>query len=407
MAKPKCRCGDKRAPRRSFGSLRILASGNHQARYVRPGTRQWVNAPTTFDTHQAAEMWLATVRADLSRGAWMPPDSTVLFGSYAETWLAERTLRPRTRALYRKLLDARILPTFALSPWRAITPAAVRAWHAQQPKTPTRTAHAYGLLATICKTAVDDGLLQASPCRIRGAGAVKRAGKTTPATLEELAVIVEAIPLRYRLMVLLAAWCSLRYGELTELRGKDIDTRAGIIHVRRGVAWVDGEPVVGTPDITRPTSEPVVDDPKSEAGRRDVAIPPHLLPAVRAHILSVGAGRSGLLWPAAHGPTPDNPTGHMRPQSFYRVYHPARAAAGREDLRFHDLRHTGAVLAAATGATIAELMARLGHSTPAAAMRYQHAAQERDVQIAAALSKLAEAATEPRSGGTGATAPQR
>ena len=67
----------------------------------------------------------------------------------------------------------------------------------------------------------------------------------------------------------------------------------------------------------------------------------------------------------------------------------ARAAAGRPDLRWHDLRHSGAVLAAATGASIAELMARLCHSTPTAAMRYQHAAQGRDREIAALLSKLA------------------
>jgi len=58
--------------------------------------------------------------------------------------------------------------------------------------------------------------------------------------------------------------------------------------------------------------------------------------------------------------------------------------------RWHDLRHSGAVLAAATGASLAELMARLGHSTPQAAMRYQHAAQGRDRELAALLSKLAE-----------------
>ena len=79
----------------------------------------------------------------------------------------------------------------------------------------------------------------------------------------------------------------------------------------------------------------------------------------------------------------------MAPSSLYAVYHPARAEAGREDLRFHDLRHTGAVLAAATGATLAELMARLGHSTVSAAMRYQHAAADRDKAIAEALSELA------------------
>ncbi len=70
---------------------------------------------------------------------------------------------------------------------------------------------------------------------------------------------------------------------------------------------------------------------------------------------------------------------------FYR----AREAAGRPDLRWHDLRHTGAVLAASTGATLAELMDRLGHSTPGAALRYQHVAQDRDTQIAQALSRIA------------------
>jgi integrase len=65
-------------------------------------------------------------------------------------------------------------------------------------------------------------------------------------------------------------------------------------------------------------------------------------------------------------------------------------AAGRPDARWHDLRHTGAVLAAQTGASLAELMGRLGHSTPGAALIYQHAAAGRDAQIAAALSRLVE-----------------
>jgi integrase len=69
------------------------------------------------------------------------------------------------------------------------------------------------------------------------------------------------------------------------------------------------------------------------------------------------------------------------------VYGRARVKAGRPDLRPHDLRHTGATLAAVHGATLKELMSRLGHSTPAAAMRYQHAAQDRDRAIADLLSK--------------------
>src|SRR5437899_4417489 len=106
-------------------------------------------------------------------------------------------------------------------------------------------------------------------------------------------------------MILLAAWCGLRFGELTELRGLDIDTKTGVIKVRRAIAWVDSDAVIGKP--------------KSDAGTRDVAIPPHLLPAVREHLLAVGAGRDGLLFPAAY-----SPASHMRHATLYKVFYPAR-----------------------------------------------------------------------------------
>jgi integrase len=179
------------------------------------------------------------------------------------------------------------------------------------------------------------------------------------------------MPPRYALLVQLAAWCALRYGELTELRRADVDLKAGVLRVRRAVSLVDGKFVVDTP--------------KTAAGVRDVAIPPHLLPLVCAHLLEHAApGLDGLLFPSK-----GDPTEHLRQSSLARVFYPAREKAGRPDLRFHDLRHTGAVYAAMSDATMAELMARLGHSTSQAAMRYQHAAQGRDAIIAARLSDLA------------------
>src|SRR5205809_4811387 len=182
-------------------------------------------------------------------------------------------------------------------------------------------------------------------------------------------------------MALFASWCGLRFGELAELRRSDVDVRNAVIRVRRGVVWIaGGRKVKG---------------PKSEADKRDVAIPPHLIPAVKAHLRDhVPASRDALMFPAASG-------GHLAPATLYRVYYPAREAAGRPDLRFHDLRHTGAVLAAATGATLAELMARLGHSTAGAALRYQHAAADRDKVIAAALSELAGGSVTPISRAAG------
>ena len=360
------------AKRRSgFGSVRKLPSGRWQARYTdQAGTSR--SAPFTFTAKIDAEAWLTTVRADLIRGQWLPPDADTTLRQYAAVWLEHRTLKDRTREHYRKVLDQLILPALGEYPLRKLTPAIVRQWHARTAADrPTYRAHAYQLLRTICQTAVADDLIVANPCRIRGAGRTERVSKTEPATLDELATIVDAMPERYRLMVLFAAWAGLRFGELTELRGRDIDTRRGVIKLRRAVVWVDGKSVVTTPT--------------SAAGSRDVAIPPHLLPAVREHVLRHGGGRDGLLFSAAL-----DPAGHMRPATLARVFYPARTAAGRPDLRFHDLRHTGAVLAASTGATLSELMTRLGHSTPGAALRYQHTAKGRDQEIAAALSRIAQ-----------------
>ena len=97
------------------------------------------------------------------------------------------------------------------------------------------------------------------------------------------------MPPRYRLLVQLAAWCALRFGELTELRRSDVDTRAGVIRVRRAVVLVDGRFVVK--------------EPKSEAGIRDVNIPPHLLPMVREHLLVHTAPGDGLLFPSKNDPS--------------------------------------------------------------------------------------------------------
>jgi integrase len=357
--------------RAGFGNVRRLPSGRFQARYNQPGTTKSISAPFTFDTKGDALAWLSTVRTDLVRGQWLPPDADTTLRQYAAVWLSHRALKDRTREHYQQLLDRLILPALGQYPLRKITPAVVREWHARTAvRTPTLRAHAYRLLRTVCAGAVSDDLIVANPCRIRGAGEAERASKTEPATLAEMDTIVNALPDRLRLMALLACWCSMRFGELTELRGHDIDTRQGVIRLRRAVVWTNGGAVVTTP--------------KSAAGTRDIAVPPHLLPLMREHLLRYGVGRDGLLFPAA-----TDPSAHMRPSALYRHWYPARSAAGRPDLRWHDLRHGGATMAAQTGATLGELMVRLGHSTPSAAMRYQHSARGRDAEIAAALSKLA------------------
>jgi integrase len=107
-----------------------------------------------------------------------------------------------------------------------------------------------------------------------------------PATLPELEAIVKAMPERYRLMVLLGAWCAMRFGELAELRRSDVDVRNGVVHVRRGVIRGD--------------TGRAVKDPKSQVGKRDVNIPPHLLPALCDHLRDhVAASQAAQMFPAA------------------------------------------------------------------------------------------------------------
>jgi integrase len=235
---------------------------------------------------------------------------------------------------------------------------------------PTMRSHAYSLLRTIMASAVVDELIDANPCRIVGAGRAKRVHKIRPASVEELGVLTAEMPEKLRLMVTLASWCALRFGEAVELRRGDVDLSQEVIRVRRAAVRTKGAYTITTP--------------KSNAGLRDVAIPPHIIPAIEQHLSKhLGNNRDSLIFPAENG-------GHLQPSTLYRHWYRARSKAGRGDLRWHDLRHSGAVLAAATGASLAELTGRLGHSTPQAAMRYQHAAQGRDREIAALLSKLAE-----------------
>jgi integrase len=370
----------KRAARRPFGSVRRLPSGRWQARYNGPDGRPYTardggGRALTFTTKSAADSYLAGVRTDIERGRWVSPDAPKLgapptLREYAAGWLAARGLSDRTVEHYQQVARDHLYPAFGDVPLPAITPAAVRTWWAGLAAGPTARAHAYRLLGAIMRTAVADDVIPASPCRVRGAGSAPRASRTEPATLAELQTVVDHTPERYRLMVLLAAWAALRFGELTALTRADVDVARGVVHVRRAVSRTRGGPQVKAP--------------KSEAGKRTVAIPPHLMPLVKAHLREhVAPTRDALLFAASrHG-------GHLAESGMYRWWCAARAAAGRPDLRFHDLRHTGAVLAAATGATLAELMARLGHSTVHAAMAYQHAAKDRDAAIAAALSELA------------------
>ncbi len=376
----------KKTRRRGFGAIRVLPSGRYQASYIGPDLARHP-APHTFETQVDAEGWLAAERRLAAEEDWTPPRARgtraragLTLAEYAPGAIDRRRVRgeplkPRTRALYLGQLERLILPDLGDKPLAAIRASDVTRWHDALPADkPTQRAHAYSLLRTLMGQAVTEGIITASPCAIRGAGRTGRKRRIEIATPGEAVMIAEHMPDNLQMLVLLGAWCGLRYGELAELRRKDIDVARGYLKVERAVVRVGGRDLVGPP--------------KSEAGVRMVAIPPHILPAVEHHLdRHTGSFGESLLF-ARSG------NRHLIHTEVTKRFAIARKAAGRPDLRLHDLRHTGATMAAQTGATLAELMSRLGHSTPGAAMRYQHTAQGRDAEIAAALSRIAMGARD-------------
>jgi len=175
-------------------------------------------------------------------------------------------------------------------------------------------------------------------------------------------------------MVLLGTFTSVRLGEALHLRRRDVDLNGDLLHVPLQLQELK-------------SGKRIVREPKA-GSQRTVAIPPHLNAEIERHLEQwVGPGRSSYLFTGEKG-------GPVR-RNFFTLDWRRRIAEldlGLDDFHFHDLRHTGNTLAAATGASTKELMNRMGHSSARAALLYQHATKERDRFIAEALSDMARKA---------------
>jgi integrase len=371
------------AKRRRFGRVRKLPSGRWQARYPGPDGLDRP-APVTFRTKTDADAWLGVVEADMRRGVWIDPDAgRVAFGPYAKQWITERPLAPRTANKYERLFRLHLEPQLGGFDLVDITTAQVRSWRAERLAagvgTPT-VAGAYRLLRAIMATAVDDELVRRNPCRIPGADK-DNSPERPVATIPEVFAIAGAMRKWYRALVLMAAFTSLRWGELIALRRRHIDLTAGFVTVRAAVTEIDSKL-----DVARP---------KSAAGVREVAIPEAIIPDLREHLRRwAEPGPNGRVFVGPKGATP-------RRSNFNRLWKEAAKKAGIDPevgLRFHDLRHTGNHLTS-RGASLRDVMNRMGHASTRAALIYQHADKDRERDIAAGLSQAITQALAASSNG--------
>lgn len=366
---------------RGWGHIRKLPSKRFQASYVGPDLLRH-KAPMTFSVRMDAEGWLSTERRKIELDAWVPPArareqakaKTITLADYAQKWVTERNVKARTRSGYNDLLRLHIKPSIGRVALKNLSPDVVRSWYAGLgTEHPRRNSHAYGLLHAVCATAVADTLLPTNPCTITNAMNPGTVREPVILTVPEIAALADAIrPERLKALVLLSAWCGVRWGEVSELRRKDFEEGCEVVLVRRAVTRRDGQYRVDTP--------------KSGKGRA-VVLPPHIRADIEHHLETyVAGGPESLLFPSARG-------AHMNDRVFRREYFDAALKSiGKEDVRVHDLRHFAGTQAARVG-NLVETMGRLGHSTVKASLIYQQVVSGRDAEIAAALSKLANGDT--------------
>lgn len=363
---------------RGFGNVRRRASGRWQARYPGPdGVER--TAPHTFDTKRAAERWLAMVETQINQGDWVDPDKgKIELADYARQWIQERPdLRPRTVDLYEWLLTKHIEPDLGGVQLAKLSTAVIRQWRARRLSSGVSqsvTAKAYRFLRAVLTTAVDeDNIMQRNPCRIRGAD--KESPEERPTlNVAQVFQLADKMPARFRALVLLTAFTSLRWGEVTALRRCDVAEDASWVRVSRQFVEVRGQGLIEGP-------------PKSRAGVREVIVPAAVRDDLIEHMAEyVDPELTALLFTGER-----SGNAIRRPNFNQRVkWTKVVADLGLEGLHFHDLRHAGNVWASKTGMSTKDLMARMGHDDMRAALIYQRATDEAGQRIADQLSALVE-----------------
>jgi integrase len=325
-------------------------AGRWRARYRAPNGRE---RSRTFARRADAERFLANAEAAKLRGEWVAPErSRLTIGECASEWMAGRVhLKPKTIASYESLLRTRILPTWETVPLANITNGDVVAWVAKlqaDDLSASRTRQAYQILSAMLDAAVRDRRLPSNPAAGVDLPRIPRKERRYLDHAQVEALADECGP--YRPLVLTLAYCGLRWGEAAALRLRRVDLMRGRLEIVEAVTEVNGRLVFGTP--------------KSHQAR-SVPMPAFVRDELTVHV--AGREPDAFVFCAPGG-------GVLRVSNFRRRWFDAATrATGLDGFVPHELRHTAASLAIASGASVKGVQSMLGHASATLTLdRYGH-----------------------------------
>lgn len=311
-----------------------------------------------FGRRVDAERWVIAQTAAVNDGTYCDPSAgKIPFGEYAAKWRQGQIHRSTTAARVEVALRHHVLPTFSAAPLRSITRSQVQTWvkGRAQLLAPSTVALTYGYLATICKAAVGDGLLVRSPCtgiRLPQVARVRVvahehdvAGGLVAPTPAQVLDLADAVPARYRALVLLSAGAGLRVGESIGLTVDRLDFLRRRVVVDRQALRSGG-----------------FGPPKTPASSRVVPVGDDLLGELAEHLrrwpAATEGDTAGLVFTTLQGRPIRSQ--HLR----MLVWLPALRAAGLPlDTHWHALRHSYASTLIAAGEPAKAIQSHLGHAS--------------------------------------------
>jgi integrase len=311
----------------------------------------------TFPRRIDADRFITKLAADLLRGDYVDPNDPTTLREYAESWRLAQVHRPATQAHVETNLRRHVYPYFGQRRLATIRPSEIQAWVTRLTGklSPATVQVIHGIVAAIFKAAIRDRKVSASPCESTTLPK-KLPREIVPLDTAVVEHLIEAVPQRYRALIVLAAGTGMRQGECFGLCLDRID------FLRRTVR-VDQQLVL------LPHKDPFLAPPKTSASHRTIPLPHVVITTLAEHLRQFPVEHpDGLIFTDEDGHA-------LRRTTFSReIWRPAvEKAEAPKGIGMHELRHYYASLLIRHGESVKTVQRRLGHATAAETLdTYSH-----------------------------------